>query len=192
MSEENRVDTMAVKLAARAQRAGIVADVLTSGYRLSVDKRLRVLGDVFHPDLLHPARTALILLEDAGCQDDVLLTAATLIDSEFPELRVDGSAVRAVFGERVADLVAAVPMPAEAGEALLEELVSVPHDVGLMAVAERLDHARHLHFRDAGAWRAFYAQITDAYLPFSGRVSAPLATRLSRWSTAFAKRLSKR
>jgi hypothetical protein len=72
---------------------------------------------------------------------------------------------------------------------LLEALVTAPHDVGLIAVAERLDHARHLHFREPALWRPFFQQITDAYLPFSDRVSGQMAVRLARWSGAFEKRL---
>lgn len=182
---------MAVKLAAYARRAGILPDMLVAAYRVGVERRLHVLGDIFHPELLHPARTALILIEDAGCSDDAVLAAATLVESEFPELRVAVPEIRGAFGEQVADLVASVPDPAAAGEALLEELVLTPRDVGLIAVAERLDHARHLHFRSPALWRPFFAQISNAYLPFSGRVSRPLETRLAHWSVAFAeKRLS--
>ncbi|MGQ0560840.1 MAG: hypothetical protein ACT443_03085 [Gemmatimonadota bacterium] len=179
---------MAVKLAAYARRAALDPAVLIAAYQLSVAHRLGVLGDVFHFDLLHPARTALILLEDAGCTDDVVLTAATLTESELPELRVAEAEVRAAFGERVAGLAASVPRPADAGEALLEQLVSVPHDVALIAVAERLDHARHLHFREPALWRPCHAQIEHVYVPFSPRVSTALETRLARWSAAFERR----
>lgn len=179
---------MAVKLAAYAQRAGIRPAVLVAAYQASVARRLRLLGNVFHPDLLHPARTALILLMDTECTDDAVLTAATLLDTEYPELQPPRQQILESFSARVAELVAAVPDPA-ADEALLEDLVLAPRDVALIAVAERLDHARHLHFRDRVHWRPFYQQIIDVYLPFSGRVSEPLQQRLSKWSTAFAKRL---
>ena len=180
---------MAVKLAAYARRVGIVPDVLVAAYERSIERRMKLLRDVFHPELLHPARTALILIEDAGCTDDVVLTAAALVDSEYAGMQLTDREIRAAFGERVADLVAAVPRPGEERAGLLEALVIAPQDVGLIAVAERLDHARHLHFRDPGLWRPFLAQITDAYLPFSGRVSAPLGVRLDRWRGAFEKRL---
>lgn len=181
---------MAAKLAGFADRAHIRPDVLVAAYELSVARRLRVLGDVFHEDLLHPARTALILISDAGCVDDVVLTAATLVDTEYPELQPTQSEIRGAFGERVGDLVAAVPDPA-ANEALLEDLVVAPHDVALIALAERLDHARHLHFRDRNVWSAFYRQIVDVYQPVAGRLSPPIQQRLSHWSAAFAKRLAR-
>ena len=188
MSQANRAETMAVKLAAYARRAGLDPAMLVSAYAMSVEHRNRVLGDVFHPDLLHPARSALILLEDAGCTDDVVLTAAALTESEFPALRLPDQGIRGSFGARVADFVAAVPVPAGRDEGLLEELVGLPHDVALIAVAERLDHARHLHFRDRSAWPGFLEQIQNAYLPLSGRVSGGLQTRLARWSQAFEDR----
>jgi (p)ppGpp synthase/HD superfamily hydrolase len=189
VSQENRAETMATKLAAYARRVGVVPDMLVSAYRMSIHRRMKVLQDVFHPELLHPARTALILIEDAGCTDDVLLTAGALVDSEYGGMQLSDREIREAFGDRVADLVAAVPRPGEIREGLLEELVTAPHDVGLIAVAERLDHARHLHFRDDAHWRPFFVQVADAYLPFAGRVSGPLETRLARWSGAFEKRL---
>lgn len=190
MSEANRAETMAAKLAGYAERAHIRPDVLVAAYELSVARRLRLLGDVFHEDLLHPARTALILITDAGCIDDAVLTAATLVDTEFPELQPTQSEIRTAFGERVGDLVAAVPNPA-GNEALLEDLVVAPHDVALIALAERLDHARHLHFRERALWTDFYAQINGVYLPLAGRLSPPIQQRLSHWSGAFAKRLAR-
>ena len=180
---------MALKLAAYARRVGIVPDVLVSAYRMSIDRRMKVLHDVFHPELLHPARTVLILIEDAGCTDDVLLTAAALVDSEYGGMQLSDVEIRSAFGDRVADLVTGVPAPGEVREGLLEELVIAPHSVGLIAVAERLDHARHLHFRDEALWRPFFTQISNAYLPFSARVSDPLKGRLERWSGVFEKRL---
>jgi hypothetical protein len=188
MSQANRVETMAVKLAAYARRAGIDPTKLVSAYEMSVEHRFQILGDVFHPDLLHPARCALILLEDTGCTDDVMLTAAALTESEFPGLRLPDQRIRGRFGARVADFVAAVPVPAGRDETLLEELVGLPRDVALIAVAERLDHARHLHFRDRSVWPGFLEQIQNAYLPLSGRVSGRLQTRLARWSQAFEDR----
>ena len=189
MSQENRTETMAVKLAAYARRVGIVPDVLVAAYWMSVERRMKVLHDVFHPELLHPARTVLILIEDAGCTDDVLLTAGALTDSEYGGMQPSDREIRSAFGDRVAELVTSVPRPGEFREGLLEALVIAPHDVGLIAVAERLDHARHLHFREEALWRPFFSQISDAYLPFSARVSDPLQVRLERWSGAFEKRL---
>ena len=179
---------MAVKLAAYARRASVDASALIAAYELAVAHRLTMLRDVFHPDLLHPARSALILLEDAGCTDADVLAAAALVESEFPQLRVPERDASAQVAAGVLDLVRAVPRPADAGEVLLEALLAAPADVALIAVAERLDHARHLHFREPHVWPSFHAQIGAVYLPFAARISDPLATRLLRWSDAFARR----
>ena len=188
MSDENRTETMATKLAAYARRAGVRSDKLVHAYELAVEHRLSGLRDVFHPDLLHPARTALILLEDAAVRDADVVTAAALVESEFAPLRVPPAVIAKDFSGRVVELVRATPDPSEAGEELLERLLVAPVDGALIALAERLDHARHLHFRDPGVWPSFYAQVSTVYQPFAERVSQPLAQRYSRWSLAFGRR----
>jgi (p)ppGpp synthase/HD superfamily hydrolase len=175
---------MAVKLGTYATRASVPAAALVRAYELAVARRLGELADVFHPDLLHPARTALILIEDVHCKDEAVLIAATLTESEFPALRVAQTDVLQ-FGERVAKLVNEIPVP---DEALAEKLVTAAADVALIAVAERLDHARHLHFRDKRFWPAFFEQVRDIYLPVAARVNAQLHARLARWANAFEER----
>ena len=179
---------MAYKLAVYLKRAGARPDLIVAAYAAALDVRMRALGDVFHREMLHPARTVLILLEDTACRSETVLCAAALTESEFNELRIPDGAIRAGFGDAVADLVAAVPRPAGAGEDLLEQLLTCSDDVALIAVAERLDHARHLHFRDPSGWRAFFSQIEEVYLPFSARISERLASRLARWAGAFERR----
>lgn len=178
---------MAAKLAVYGARAGVPDESLLRAYQIAVAQRLATLRDVFHPDLLHPARTALILLEDVRCTDQAVLTAAALCESEFAAMRVAAVDVNS-FGSSVARLVLSVPAPDEAGESLAERLVTAPDDVALIAVAERLDHARHLHFRNIAYWPGFFSQITEIYLPVAARVSNELHARLTRWATAFQKR----
>jgi (p)ppGpp synthase/HD superfamily hydrolase len=191
VTEENRAETMAAKLAAYARRSGANAAPIVAAYELCVARRLEILGDVFHPDLLHPARNALILIHDVECSDSSVLTAAALSETEFPAMRIELDVILGTFGPAVAELVSAVPQPDRARERLLEELVTAPDDVVLIAIAERLDHARHLHFRDLTVWPSFFNQIIDVYLPASARVSGALAARLERWSQAFERRLRK-
>ena len=189
MSEQNRAETMAVKLAAYAQRSGAEAAPIVAAYELSVARRLETLGNVFHPDLLHPARNALILIQDVGCSSSFVLTAAVLSETEFPAMRIKPEEVLGTFGGVIAELVNAVPRPDAERELLLEALVTAPYDVALIAVAERLDHARHLHFRDPAVWPSFFRQIVDVYLPAATRVSERLEVRLAHWSQAFERRL---
>jgi (p)ppGpp synthase/HD superfamily hydrolase len=180
---------MAAKLHAYAQRRSVPPASILDAYESAISVRLPVLGDVFHPDLLHPARTILILLEDAECTDPQVLTAAALVESEYASMRLDEKTITDHFGAAVAGLVSSVPRPDQPNDELLEELVTSNYDVGLIAVAERLDHARHLRFRDQELWQPFFEQITSVYLPFSSRVNARLSTRLERWATGFARQV---
>ncbi|HEX6559332.1 MAG TPA: hypothetical protein VF021_07710 [Longimicrobiales bacterium] len=188
MSQDNRAETMAVKLDAYARRAGLQSDALLNAYELAVERRMAVLRDVFHPDMLHPARNVLILLEDAEIRDPDVLLAAALTETEYPALSFEPEAVMARFGPRAAELLAGVPVPRVARDALAEQLVTAEHDVAIIAVADRLDHARHLHFRDQAVWRPFHAQIRAVYLPVAERVEARMAQRLARWASSFERR----
>jgi hypothetical protein len=188
VSQENRVETMARKLAVYAERAGAAPDLIVDAYTAAVSLRIAALQDVFHREMLHPARTVLIMLEDTDCRSPSVLAAAALTETEFPELRIASDVIRAHFGTAVSDTARLVPQPHEWGEELAEQLVIANDDVALIAVAERLDHARHLHFRDSSLWRPFFLQIMDTYLPFSERVNPILARRLSRWAGAFEAR----
>jgi (p)ppGpp synthase/HD superfamily hydrolase len=191
LSQANRIETMAEKLAVYATRAG-VADValVTDAYHLAMPPRLAQLHDVFHPDLLHPARTALILIENAGCNDAHVLAAAELTETLAPQMRIAPAEIEAALGHEVVKLVRAVPDPLTRTDTLLEELVTADHDVALIALAERLDHARHLHMRASTDWQSYFDQTVSVYLPLAERVNAELARRFERWATAFQRRLA--
>jgi (p)ppGpp synthase/HD superfamily hydrolase len=182
---------MAAKLTAYAARAG-VADValVADAYHIAMQPRLRYLASVFHPDMLHPARTALILLENAGCTDARVLAAAQVTETLTSAMRVPSRDIAMALGDQVAELALAVPDPAAREETLVEELVTADEDVALIAVAERLDHARHLHMRDAAGWPAYFRQTVSVYLPLAERVNEELFLRFQRWANAFQRRLS--
>lgn len=180
---------MAAKLSAYLQRAGVADERVLRAYDVAIKPRLALLPDVFHPEMLHPARTALILLEDAGIRDDRILAAGCLTETEHPQLRCGEALMQSEVGVDVANLAGMVPVPEQAADELAELLVTVADDVAIIAVAERLDHARHLHFRDPAVWREFHEQIVGVYLPFADRVHPTLAARLERWAGAFEKRL---
>jgi (p)ppGpp synthase/HD superfamily hydrolase len=82
-----------------------------------------------------------------------------------------------------------VPDPADE-ETLTERLVTASNDVALIALAERLDHARHLHMRARSLWRAYFDETASVYMPLAQRVNEDLFLRFFRWTTAFEKRLS--
>jgi hypothetical protein len=190
VSRANRVETMAEKLMVYARRAG-VADValIENAYWAAMQSRLDYFSDVFHHDMLHPARTALILIEQAGCRSGVLVAAGEFTETLFEAVRVPDHVVRSV-NEEVWQTLAAVPNPLDDGESIVEKLVTADREVALVAVAERLDHARHLHMRERSAWPSFFEQVLTVYLPVARRVDENLFARFERWANAFQKRLA--
>jgi hypothetical protein len=157
--------------------------------RAALDATLRARDETFasehDPRLLHPARTVLILLSDAACRDRDVLTAAAFVES-LPSGTT--SADVAVLTPRARALLAAVPLPEHGADELLERLLTVEPDATHIALAERLDHARHLHLMSDVAAAPFHAGIEAVYLPVAARTCPPLARRLERWARAFARR----
>ena len=139
--------------------------------------RQKTLRDEEHFDALHPTRTLLILLDDCDVVDADVLEAAARVESEHDALRVTD----------VDTLAALVPLPART-ERLMEELVVASGEVRLLALAERLDHARHLHLREPAAWADFHASITDVYVPIAHRTHPRLARRYDWWTRMFRRR----
>jgi hypothetical protein len=181
---------MAEKLAVYAARAGVDnVPLLLQAYHLALKPRLEQLSDVFHHDLLHPARCALILLENVQHTNAVVLAAAQVTETRAPELRVAGADIAHTLGDDVARLSVAVPDPVRHADTLLEKLVTAEEDVALIALAERLDQSRHLHMRARSEWRDYYTQTVTAYLPVAERVHPELARRFQRWADAFLRRL---
>src|SRR3990172_7243721 len=68
-----------------------------------------------------------------------------------------------------------------------------PDPVRLVALAERLDHLRHAHLRDAGhEWRALvHAEAEAIYLPVAMRTHPRLTQRYQHWCSAFGRRLER-
>jgi hypothetical protein len=194
-----RAAAMVARVGHEASRVMCAADAarVRDTVRAALLTRDRLLVDEHDPRCLVPGRVARILIADAGCRDADVLCAAAFIDSVDAHLIGD----RAVLGAHAEELRAAVPLPvlwaavADGAEAdvaadddLAERLVTAETDAVLIAVAERLDQARHLHFRTDLPWPAFHAQIRDVYVPVAQRVSLKLAQRLQRWADAFERR----
>jgi hypothetical protein len=190
VSQPNRVETMAEKLLVYARRAG-VDDValIEDAYWAAMQPRLDYFSDVFHHDMLHPARTALILIEQAGCRSAVQIAAGEFTETLFEAARISENVVRSV-NEIVWQTVQAVPNPLDDGDGLVEKLVTASPEVVRVAVAERLDHARHLHMRDRSTWRPFFEQVLTVYLPVAQRVDEQLYARFERWANSFRQKLA--
>lgn len=176
-----RVGDMGRRLDRRMAQAGLApADRACVVDRTTtlMTQRAAALGSEEHFETLHPARTLLILLDDCDVVDAALLEAAAAVESEHTALR----------DVRASALAARVPLPDRAGDALLEELVAADEPIRLIALAERLDHARHLHLRDRSVWTDFHHAIGAVYAPVATRTHDRLARRYDWWWHTFRRR----
>jgi (p)ppGpp synthase/HD superfamily hydrolase len=183
---------MAASLARTARTFGVDGPgvaLLSQAYALAMAPRVEHLDDDHHPVYLHPGRTALILLRDAGVTGAEVLAAACVTESEDEIFTLGEGDIRAELGDGVAGLVASLP---SSGSPLwVEDLVSATEDVRLVVLAERLDHLRHAHLRAAGdEWeRAVHAEGGAVYLPVAERTNPTLARRYRHWHRTFSRRL---
>ena len=185
-----RARAMAARLADTAARLGVDRDgrdLIARAFEAGMAPRIDAGLDDHHPDFLHTARTALILMDDTGAADPATLAAALVTETREADLRMEEDEVRRL-GEDVAALAAAVPDPA--AEGLIERLVTADPALRLVALAERLDHARHLHLRDPGEWAAYHALTCAAYAPVAGRAHPVLERRFTHWCRTFARRFT--
>jgi hypothetical protein len=168
------------------------AATVTAALEAALVPRDRRIADDHDPRALHPARTVLILLADTECRDPAALAAASFVETIDGELAAPRSSLAMVAGADAVRLMHQVPIPAHDRDQLLELLVSVEPGATLMALAERLDHARHLHLRPDLDWDAVHAEVEEVYLPVAQRVSPQLARRFDRWAEAMGRRLTLR
>lgn len=186
-----RADAMIRRVAAAARGNGIDdegVDTLWLAFRVALDAREARIPDPRHPDLLHPGRTTLILLDDAGVTEPDVLAAGMVTDTFRRELSPSAAAIEEALGGRVRRLTAAIPDPAALGDDLFEALVTADRCVRLVALTERLDHARHLHLRARGTWVGFHQLSRLGYLPVAERTHPMLARRYRWWCDMFARR----
>jgi hypothetical protein len=186
-----RAAAMEARLRRTGERAGLApadVDMIARAFDLAIEHRQAWIPDSAHADYLHTARTALVLFDDAGCADVRTLAAAVLFDSSGTALVPAADAIALATTDAVAALVGAVPTSAGTGGELLERLVTAGPEVGLIAVAEHLDHARHLHLAARERWRDFHTLSRAVYLPVAGRVSVGLERRLTWWCDMFGAR----
>ncbi|NIR34756.1 MAG: hypothetical protein GWN71_01690, partial [Gammaproteobacteria bacterium] len=157
--------------AARAQAAS-EADVEALGraFGLAMAPRLEALDDDHHPAYLHPGRSALILLRDVGAVDVSVLILACLHESVDESWRVPPEEIQATLGAAAVRAMASIPLPGD--ERLAERLLTLGPGLSLAAVAERLDHLRHLHQREdlLDLWAGTYEEVVATWLPFARRV----------------------
>jgi (p)ppGpp synthase/HD superfamily hydrolase len=188
--EARRAEAMVRRVLRTADRLGLNEQgraLLQRAFDLGMAPRLALDLDDHHPDYLHPSRTALILMVDGKIADPVILAAALVTDTRDQAFQIDVEALRGI-DPAVARLASEIPDPDRAGDTLLESLVAGSFEAAVVAVAERLDHARHLHLRDAGEWSAYHATTCAVYAPLARRTDPVLAGRMEWWCTTFQQR----
>lgn len=191
--QPDRAEAMGRRLARTADRLGMATDqrdLVVRAFRVAMEPRRARIREDHHPDYLHPARTALILMDDARLADAHVLATAAFLETRSPVLRVPDREVERV-SEEVADRLTRIPRPEREGDRLLEALLGLDPDLAAVAVAERLDHARHLHLRPREEWRDYHATTCGTYAPVASRTHAALASRLEWWCATFRRRFLK-
>lgn len=199
--KSDRAASMEARVLREARDRGVPGDLepLRRALTAAMAVRISRLGDEHHPAFLHPGRTVLILLTDTGERDVTILAAASLVESLRGEWRVPVGTIRRDVGEAVARLRDSVPGAGGGGAEeegssgggcnVLEALLSAPLDLGRVALAERLDHLRHLHLEaDPGLRARLHADATTNYLPVAGRIDAVLGRRYAWWCDRFGRR----
>lgn len=180
---------MAERIGETARSLGIEdggVHLITSAYALAMEPRRRLLEDDHHWAYLHPARSALILMDDTGERDPTVVAAAALVETEDEHLKVSANRLPSTVGPEVAQLVAAVPPPC--GDDLVEALVVADPAVARMALAERLDQLRHAHlWEDLDRRRRAHAEARSVYLPLAERTHPTLARRYRWWCAMFGQ-----
>jgi len=186
--DRDRAMTARVLREARARGVSPEEDgPLGRALELAMDLRRSILSDDHDPAYLHPGRTVLILLQDTPERDPEHLAAAALVESENPVLRVATSIVQTMVGQQVAKIMTGVPCPP--GEELLEGLLEAPPAWARIALAERLDHLRHLHLVEDPAQRVrLHREAEEVYAPLARRLDPVLARRYAWWCGMFGRR----
>lgn len=186
---------MAARVIDTARRLGVAQDgqgLLAIAFDAAMAPRIAAGLDDHHPDYLHPARNALILLDDTHVADAATLAAAILTETRDPGLRVDPASIGRLGADVVAlaEEVAALGCGTDTadGAGPLERLVLATAPARLIALAERLDHARHLHLRDPIEWGPYHAITCDRFGPAASRAHPTLERRFRWWCRTFSER----
>ncbi|MDZ7781162.1 MAG: hypothetical protein U5R14_14675 [Gemmatimonadota bacterium] len=181
---------MAASVAATCERRSFSApdiETVRKALHLAMEPREAALDDDHHPAFLHPGRVALVLLNDVDGAPAPAVVLGTLLESRDPQLRADSEKVAEAFGTQVADARSSVPAPGAPD--LAERLVTLPPDIALGALAERLDHLRHEHLREPVIpWATLVDEVSGVWLPVAERASEALARRYRHWLRTFRRR----
>ena len=190
--EDTRADLMARSVAGAARAHGIEGadlDLVNRAYALAMKPRVAMLDDDHHPAYLHPGRSVVILLQDVGPLSSATLAVAAVLESQDSDLRLPVESVTEALGASASASAAAIPFPGDAR--LVERLIDLDGDLALAALAERLDHLRHLHLRSdlRKTWAHHHEEVTEVWLPFAQRTHPKLGSRFAHWARTFGTRI---
>jgi hypothetical protein len=163
--------------------------LLDASLSAALSHRDSLLPDDHDIDALHPARSVLILMDDARVADPVALAAAALMESERPDLdavATGGCTPPDAVRQALARMPSHKTIPLDV---LLESLLPLEPDLMAAVLSERLDHARHLHLRARELWRAGLEVEEAVYLPLAARYGGLIERRYARWHRAFTARI---
>ncbi len=174
-------------------------DWLHFAHDLATAPRTERFDDDHEPTYLHPGRSALILMMDLDLLGSVPLGLALWHDSEDASLEPNPEAIGQALDQRdapaaIAGIVDQVlelsaTLPRSGDEDLAERLVVLDHAIVCAALAERLDHLRHLHLRDIDNHaRDTWREARDVWLPVAQRTHPELARRYAWWTRKFTAR----
>ncbi len=168
---------MADRVRRTLRGVGLTTDVtgpILRSHEHAMRRRRELLDDDHHPAFLHPGRTILVALEDAGVRDPAWLALAPLLDSVTPDFAPDP-------GEWTEALQAVPPLPLEPG-ATLEELVQLDAEPLRVVLSEALDQLRHLHLiDDTDHQRTLAMRVEERVLPLAARAGGTLDRRFRWW-----------
>ncbi len=190
----DRAEAMGRRIERTARRLGIPAAeraAIDRAFRTAMEPRRARISDDHHPDYLHHARTALILMDDCRVADAPTLITALFLESRDPSLATPPGTLERVSGH-AARALARMPLPGVAGDRLLEALLALTTADAMVVSAERLDHARHLHLRPREEWEDYHALTCSAYAPVAARADTRLGDRLGWWCSIFQRRFLER
>mgnify|MGYP001061998655 CR=1 FL=1 len=169
-------------------------DRIAAALTAALGRRQDRLCDDHDPAMLHPARTALVLLRDADVGDASLLAAGILLETRRPELASGPAAWARLLDDEGVAILQGAPRPGAAD--LAEALVIRAPGPRAVSLVEHLDQLRHLHVETGGAElpgdaRRRWDEVRRVWLPVAERTHAGLARRYRHWVRVFGRRLQR-
>lgn len=191
--DTDRARHMGLRVQRTAARAGLAGRaLLAAAHELAMAPRTASLDDDHDPRYLHPGRTFLVALGDAGVRDHALLASAILLETMEPRLGVSGAAAEAAADPALLQawhVARHIPRPQD--ENLVERLVTSSEGIQRVALSEWLDQLRHLrHWAGSETVTWGLERTRDVYLPLAERHGGTLARRLAWWMRRVAPGLT--